>query len=44
MEKLSRRNFLKTAIGGVVAASTFRCDLFKAKERPMNVLYIMTDQ
>jgi arylsulfatase A-like enzyme len=44
MSGISRRTFLKTAVGGAIATTTLGCNLFKAKERPMNVVFIMTDQ
>jgi uncharacterized sulfatase len=47
MKTLNRRTFLKSALGGAFAATTLGCDLFKggvAGDRPMNLLYIMTDQ
>lgn len=41
---ISRRTFLKTAVGTAITASTLGCNLFTSKERPMNVVFIMTDQ
>lgn len=44
MKGISKRKFLKTAVGSAIATSTLGCNLFKSKERPMNVVFIMTDQ
>jgi arylsulfatase A-like enzyme len=44
VKKISRRHFLKAAVGGVLAASPLGCNLFKAEERPTNLVFIMTDQ
>ncbi len=44
MNKISRRRFLKTAVNSALAVSTLRCSLLKAKKKPMNLVFIMTDQ
>jgi len=44
VKKISRRHFLKTTVGGALATSTLRCNLFKDKKQPMNLVFIMTDQ
>lgn len=44
MPGISRRAFIKTALGGAIAASASRCNIFKHAKQPLNVLFIMTDQ
>ena len=44
MKRITRRDFLKTAVGSAIATSTLGCNLFKSKEQPMNVVLILTDQ
>ncbi len=44
MKKVSRRSFLKTAVGGALTISTIGCNLGKTKKSPENIVYIMTDQ
>ena len=41
---ISRRDFLKTALGGAVYASTLNLKQCKPLKGPLNVLFIMTDQ
>jgi len=42
--RLSRRQFVKTAAGGMVAASGLARTPGEAQGRPLNLVYIMTDQ
>ncbi|UCE41191.1 MAG: sulfatase-like hydrolase/transferase [Candidatus Aminicenantes bacterium] len=44
MTGITRRTFLKTAVGSAIATMTLGCNLFKSKKRPMNLVFIMTDQ
>ena len=44
MKNISRRDFLKTSLGGAAALSLWRCKPHETKKLPMNVVYIMTDQ
>ena len=44
LKGISRRNFLKTAVGGTLATSALGCSVFRRKEQQMNMVFIMTDQ
>jgi len=44
MKRISRRRFLQSAVTGSLAASSLRCSSWKKRQRPMNLLFIMTDQ
>jgi len=44
MKEISRRDFIKSSIGGALAASSLGCRLKKAHKQPLNLVYIMTDQ
>ena len=41
---ISRRDFLKTALGGALYASSLSFKQCKSHKGPLNVLFIMTDQ
>jgi len=44
LKGISRRTFLKTAVSGALATSALGCNVFRGKDQPMNVVFIMTDQ
>jgi arylsulfatase A-like enzyme len=44
MKKISRRDFIKTSVGGMLAVSALRCGGKTSGPRPKNLLIIMTDQ
>lgn len=41
---ISRRDFLKTAVGGAFFVSSLGCRISRSQKKPMNILFIMTDQ
>jgi arylsulfatase A-like enzyme len=41
---ISRRDFLKTTAGGAFFASSLVCRSSRSPKKPMNILFIMTDQ
>lgn len=44
VQAITRRDFLRAAVGGALTVSSLRCGLRKSEARGMNVVLIMTDQ